>query len=169
VVKGALVALALAAGAVTAGRAWRPSEPPAPPARVVVPAARTPIVTDVSPAIVPPLESAPSAPAPRAPARGLRAEAPRAPSPSRLAAESRVVIEAQRALRAGDPSAALRRLEAARDEFADGVLVQEREALSIEALVRAGQTQSARARAAAFLRAHPESPHAANVKKLVAP
>jgi len=88
---------------------------------------------------------------------------------SQLAAEGRVVLDARRELREGRPADALRRLEAARVEFADGVLAQEREALTIEALARSGQRAAARARAAAFLRAHPESPHATDVRAFAAP
>jgi hypothetical protein len=58
-------------------------------------------------------------------------------------------------------------LDAARTEFAEGALVQEREALSIEALSRSGQREAADRRAAAFLRAYPGSPHVASVKTFI--
>ncbi|HEX4461770.1 MAG TPA: hypothetical protein VIA18_27510, partial [Polyangia bacterium] len=88
---------------------------------------------------------------------------------SRLAAEGRVVLEARQALRDGQAVEALRQLEAARVELGEGALGQEREALTIEALAHVGRRDEARARAAAFLRAHPESPHAAAVRAFAAP
>ena len=86
---------------------------------------------------------------------------------SRLAEESRMVLEARNALRSGDPGAALRLLEAARIAFPDGGLVQEREALTIEALARSGQREVASRRAEAFLRDYPKSPHAADVRRSI--
>jgi hypothetical protein len=109
-------------------------------------------------------------PAPAPAARVPRAEASRpTPTPSRLAAEGQIVLEARRALRDGDATAALHRLERARRAFADGALVQEREALTIEALHRAGQREAAASRARVFLRAYPGSPHAASVRAFAAP
>lgn len=101
----------------------------------------------------PPVEATAAAETASAPARA-----------SRLAEESRLVMEARRALRSGDAREALRLLESATGRFPDGALVQEREALSIEALARSGQREAAARRAGAFLRAFPNSPHAANVK-----
>ena len=85
---------------------------------------------------------------------------------SRLAEESRAVIAARRALRDGDPAACLRLLEAARTAFPDGSLAQEREALTIQALASDGQHELAAQRAARFLREHPESPHAADLRRI---
>jgi hypothetical protein len=48
-------------------------------------------------------------------------------------------------------------------------LLQEREALSISALSATGKTLEAAARARAFLRAFPNSPHAARVQRALAP
>lgn len=50
--------------------------------------------------------------------------------------------------------------------FPDGVLAQEREALAIEALVRLGRDEEARARAAAFAARYPTSPLAARMRAL---
>lgn len=82
-------------------------------------------------------------------------------------AESRAIAESREALRSGNVEAALSTLDRARWSFPDGILRQEREALTIEALVRSGQRASARARAAAFLAAYPRSPHAAQVRRVV--
>jgi outer membrane protein assembly factor BamD (BamD/ComL family) len=72
--------------------------------------------------------------------------------------------EARDALRRGDASGALQKIEEARSRFAGGMLGQEREALTIEALYKSGQKGAASARAAAFLRAYPMSPHAARLQ-----
>jgi hypothetical protein len=131
------------------------------------------------PAAVEPLPAAsadkPAAPAPsRAPgARAARPALVNEPpgemaeaAPSRLAEESRAVIAARRALRDGDPALCLRLLEAARAAFPDGSLAQEREALTIQALASSGQRELAARRAASFLREHPESPHAADIRHI---
>jgi outer membrane protein assembly factor BamD (BamD/ComL family) len=88
---------------------------------------------------------------------------------SRLREESVAVVEIRGALRGGDPLGALRLLDQARSRFPDGALTQEREALAIEALAKSGQRAAASQRAAAFLRAFPRSPHAADVKLYVSP
>jgi len=166
-VKSALVAIALGGGVFATARAWPPASPP-PPGIVVASPAAQPAPPAPPSATLPPTETA-SAPrtAPARPARPQIAHdlAAREPAPSRLAAEGRAVVEAKRALRAGDAASALRLLEAADRAFPDGALEQEREALAIEALDRAGQREAARARAQAFLRAYPTSPHATNVRR----
>ncbi len=89
-------------------------------------------------------------------------------SPSALSDESAAVLEIRRTLRAGDPSGALRLLEQARLKFPHGVLGQEREALTIEALAKSGAAKAASRKAAAFLRAHPTSPYASDMQALLA-
>jgi hypothetical protein len=165
VVKTALVIVALAGGVVVGARALHRSAPQLAPAPRSSPegAALAPAPASASPV---------SAAAPYAVAlRTVRPIAtPPRPSPaSRLTEESRVVLEARRALRAGDAATALRGLEAARATFAGGALAQEREALAIEALGQLGEREAAAARARVFLRAYPGSPHAAAVGKLAAP
>lgn len=113
---------------------------------------------------------------PARPPRPARAEQDRAPptvapstvapASSRLSEESQLVLEAREGLRAGRASLVLRQLEAARARFPEGALAQEREALTIEALCRSGQTAAARRRAEAFARTYPGSPHAARVQQL---
>ena len=105
-----------------------------------------------------------STPRPNAAATKEVAENARA---SQLREESEMILGARRVLRAGDPLRALTLLDAARARFPEGILVQEREALSIEALVRSGQRALATKRAEAFLRAYPKSPHGADVKRVV--
>jgi hypothetical protein len=58
--------------------------------------------------------------------------------------------------------------EAAR-RYPHGILLQEREALTISALAQTGKTAEAAARARAFLRAFPNSPHTARVERAIGP
>lgn len=174
-VKGTLLAIVLGSGVLTGLGAWRHHQTP----RVAAPAAAAPVgparEAIVEPTTAPPVSAPspePAARATRSPARALRAPTAggagvpaEEPPPSRLAAETQVIVRARADLRAGDAAAALRILEEARRAFAGGALVQERESLTIEALADAGQGDAARDRAAAFLRAYPKSPHAANVKR----
>ncbi|HEX3775274.1 MAG TPA: hypothetical protein VHV51_12470 [Polyangiaceae bacterium] len=88
---------------------------------------------------------------------------------SALRDESLAVLEIRRTLRAGDANGALHLLEQARQRFPRGALGQEREALSIEALAKSGARDAAARQAAAFLRAHPKSPYAADVQSFASP
>jgi len=81
--------------------------------------------------------------------------------------EARLVSHARSALNAGNVAQAMQSLQVARSRFQNGVLVQEREALWIEALARSGQRSAAAELGQAFLRAHPSSPHAARVRNVL--
>jgi hypothetical protein len=167
VLKGAIVVVALGGGSIAGYRALHGG----PAARA--PAATTAFAPSSSPPLVevPPRASVEEPRLDRAAPAAVEASAPasRRASPSRLAAEGRVVLEARADVREGRPEDALRVLEASRAAFADGALAQEREALTIEALARTGRRAEASRRAAAFLRAHPESPHAATVRAFASP
>ena len=85
---------------------------------------------------------------------------------SQLREESVAVLDARSALRSGDAAKSLSLLEQARVRFPHGALGQEREALTIEALAQSGQTAAARRRAESFLRVHPTSPYATDVRRV---
>jgi hypothetical protein len=76
------------------------------------------------------------------------------------------ILLAREALRAGGCGAALSRLNEARTLFPAGVLSQEREVLTVEALGCAGREAEAADRADAFLRDYPSSPLAEVVRRL---
>jgi hypothetical protein len=175
--KGTLAAVALGGAIwgghhVVSGSAGRRAF--APP--VVVPSVKANV--ELARASPPPAATLPGAatpthePArPRRPARATVARpggdaAVSAPASSRLGEESQLVLEAREGLRSGRASLVLRQLEEARGRFPGGTLAQEREALTIEALWRSGQTASARRRAEAFARTYPGSPHAARLEQL---
>ena len=61
---------------------------------------------------------------------------------------------------AARPKLAFKLTEEHRDELPNSVFNQERDALAIEALMRAGDMDDARARAVDFVRSYPSSPHA---------
>ncbi len=124
-----------------------PAEPPPAPA----PAASEAATEAPAPA------SAESAPATTAVSEALE----------RAREEARLVREADQALRRGDAGGALRTLEELRRRFPGGVLGQEREVLTIEALSRSGQGAQASARAEVFLARNPASPFAGRVRPLV--
>jgi hypothetical protein len=85
-----------------------------------------------------------------------------------LAAESALLQSARAELRAGNLAAASDRLQLLRRRFPNGVLIQERDVLQIELSTARGDEAAARRLAARFLRAYPESPHAAQLRQLTA-
>ena len=79
--------------------------------------------------------------------------------------ESRRLVAARSLLRRGRPQAALEVLTSLAADFPSGALVQEREALTIEALLASGDRRSARRRALGFIARYPESPYAGDVRE----
>lgn len=84
-----------------------------------------------------------------------------------LKAESAMIAEARDSLRRGNTSGALAVLAEIPRKFPHAQLGQEREALTIEALYRSGNTAAASERAKAFLKANPSSPHASRIESFV--
>jgi len=74
-----------------------------------------------------------------------------------VSSEVRLLNEAERSLRQGDASGALRRVQEHRAAFPRSTLDQEREAIAIEALVRLGHPERARRRFDRWARRYPES------------
>lgn len=160
--------------------------PASPRASLPAPAPEAPRMTApelaAAPELAPPAPEAPPASAPvapkavrepaetagqDAPSRSVGLAGPGADETSRedrLLEESRRLTEARGALRRGEVAQALDQLEELRRAFPAGVLGQEREALTIEALARSGRRAEAEARARAFLAQNPTSPHASRVK-----
>jgi hypothetical protein len=120
--------------------------------------------------------TAPTAPVPEAPMPVIEV----APAPDRahaqskhdridtLAAESALLQTARADLRSGDLVQADHALRQLRRRFPRGVLKQEREVLQIELSSARGDDAGARKLASRFLRAYPESPHAEQLRPLVA-
>jgi len=105
----------------------------------------------------------PAPPAVAPAARAASAVAPRrlgpapAGAPGDIVAESALLEAARRALVDGDARVALGRIAQHVRQFQRGLLVEERDALWIQALALAGERGAARARAAAFYRRFPDS------------
>jgi len=97
-------------------------------------------------------------------------EATRAPAQtegSTLARERALVDRARAALRRDDAHEALVALMGHEREFPAGALAEERDRLSVEALVARGRMEQARARAALFRARHPGSVYRAEIEGLV--
>jgi len=137
---------------------------PATPARQVEPApadgagAPEAAGTEPLPVGVAVLPDAPAGPTP--PATGA--------ADTGLVEESAWLTAARAALRRGALAEATRLLDAHQRRFPDGRLVQEREALRIEALHQAGSDAAAAQRLEDYARRYPESPHAARLEQILA-
>jgi len=130
--------------------------PPPPPAAVVTPA---PVQPSPTPEPSPKVEAPPPAPAPPAPSVSAK---PQSTKPT-LAEEVKHLAEV-RALATGDPAGAARKADEGHKRFSGGMLYQEREAVAITALARAGRAGEAKARAGRFLSQFPKSPFADQVR-----
>lgn len=130
--------------------------PAPPPAPVEPPRAEPPRVEEVpSVASVAPVVVAPPSVAPLPPPA----------APVTLDTEARRVAAARSLVRAGRTREALAALDALSRDLPHGELVQEREALAIEALLTLGERAEARRRAMSFLERYPNSPHASAARR----
>jgi hypothetical protein len=142
--------------------------PPSVAARAPAPAVDS-HASPVEPAVVAPsVPSAPLvgvAPAPvenRSPARN--AAPPTVRAPSSLEEEARLFREADDAMKAGDPSRALRLLDELTARFPGSALAPDGAAERVFALCMAGRQDEARGAAADFLRTEPMGPLAERVR-----
>jgi hypothetical protein len=170
----ALVVLAtLPVGIVigAAGHAWlaRPAVVPvavralpvAPVAPVAVAAEPTPVaVEDPLPALEP-LNPQPAAPKPRPSTAAPALETPG------LEQELKLLEQARTKLSEGQPAATLEQLRQHRAQYPQSALEQEREALSVRALMATGRRAEAQKRAAAFVQRYPSSMLRGSVERAV--
>jgi hypothetical protein len=159
--KGAVFLAAVGGLTVGASRLWPREQPASAPRPSITKVAASAVVV-ANPNVAEPVPSA--TPPAAAPVSGDAH--PRSPTPSQLREESMAVLDARSALRSGNAARSLQLLQEANVRFPRGALGQEREALSIEALAQSGQTATAKRRAAAFLRAHPQSPYSVDVRRV---
>lgn len=157
--KGAVSGISLVLGA-GAGALLHATLSHAPVPTIVYRDRPTPAVTaTVNPtataSTLPPV--APTALTPAATASGAAARPPSSAGPSQFAAERQVLDEARDALVQGDPDRALARVETHRRRFLNPLLAEERDAMEVEALARAGRLAEARARAEQFKKRSPDS------------
>ena len=144
----------------------RPS--PVPSMTAPVPVATAPTPTVVLPPIAPRPESSVLANVPVAP----ESPAPSHASPRRAhtdvnrAWEAQWVARANRSL-ASQPSEALSIVRRVEREYPDGDLVEERDAIEIDALRRLGRMTEARPLATEFLHRHPHSPQSERMRQML--
>jgi hypothetical protein len=110
----------------------------------------------------------PTSPSPSAPAARSPSFASASPHASRFAEERRLLDDARASLLQGEPENALARLDLHRARFADGLLSEERDAMQVEALVRAGRADDARERARLFRARSPGSLFLPTVESAIA-
>jgi hypothetical protein len=156
----------LVAGGVAAGGyvAWQSASAPAESSPTTL--APPPVPPEQQPETIEPKPDEATAPLPIV----EQASPKRAPDTSRidsLTAESALLAEARARLRAGDAGGAEELLAKMQSRFPRGVLRQEREVLAIEVLTARGQTEAAKDRARAFVRAHPKSPHSEKLRRVL--
>ncbi|UJR81716.1 hypothetical protein [Sandaracinus amylolyticus] len=167
----AALATTLVGGAAITVISSRTPEPPraSDPAPQAAPAVDDGIVLDLTPPDAPPTaepeapQIAPE-PVPVDPRPRPRASAPPPAAPDALLAETALLRDAHRALRAHDATRALALLDDHAARFPQGTLREERLATRVLALCEAGRTDAARTETARFLAAHPRSMHAARVR-----
>ena len=94
---------------------------------------------------------------------------PGLPTRASLAQEIAMFDHARAALEEGEADRALALLDAYQSRFRAGAFSQEAEELRVQALLRKGDRGRAARVGQRFLAAHPESPHAARVRALLAP
>jgi Outer membrane lipoprotein len=159
---GALMKGLVVAGAIATGAAGffalHDEDAPAPVATVSAAAPRH--------APVPRVVSAPEPAAPM-PAAETSAPPSRAVKPQtglRLQDEAALLAEVQGALRSGQASVALAKLESYDRRFPTGMLRSEADAARVFALCSAGRVEKARAAATRFVQRYPSSPAAARVQ-----
>jgi len=159
-----------------------PAQPQASSVRVVSEARVHVSVFSPTPRLAPlPLASAERVAPPPAPApspRVARARAAKIATPARMGsapalgptptpeAELLLLLRARRSLRR-DPSAAHALLEQHAATYPDGIFAQERELLSVEALLRQRARSEAFRRAERFIARHPSSPYAVRLRSML--
>jgi outer membrane biosynthesis protein TonB len=143
---------------------------PAPPPLVEAPPAAPPAPSPApSPA---PVEAPASAPKPepkRAAAHGKPTAKPAAiaPAPPPAVSEVELLEQARTAMRSGDAGRALELIGEHERLYADGALVEEREALVIEALAKLGRRDEARARWMKFATSYPRSNYRGRLQRVM--
>jgi hypothetical protein len=127
------------------------------------PRASVPVAAETTHPVPRAVASSNPVPSSTATSRAAR-DLPQATAPnSTLAEEARLLRDARRALRDGDPRRAIALVQQSRERFPRGALGQEADAIHIEALARLGARTEAARRLADFERRYPGSPHAARL------
>jgi hypothetical protein len=155
-----------------ASRARQKAAPPRGPVRVAEPVSLAPVpavrerggTAEVFPRAAPHAATVPASNP--APSVARRLEAASAPSGPSLSVQARELARVKRLLDAGATAEALRGLAASFSAGESNALSEERDALYVQALARAGRGAEARARAREFLSRYPRSPYVDRIRRL---
>lgn len=128
---------------------------------------RSPEGTPAEPPVVLAASPAPPAPSPTETSPKKAAAGPKPASPDPLHDEVVRLDEARAKLARGDAAGALVSLDQHDREFPRGLLGAEAEVLRVEALVKAGRRDEARARGERLLAREPNGPHAKRLRTLL--
>lgn len=109
------------------------------------------------------------APVPHRLPQATRTAGPAPAESSASAPDPLAALERARAKLSSDPATALSLVERHRRDFPKGPLIQERELIAIEALVRTNRKTAARARADRFKQRYPSSIHQRHIEQLLDP
>lgn len=164
-----LVVAGVATTAFLLGRQSVPPEPPAPPAPAVAPPTVEPRAPVPPIANAPPVEPPPPASAKAAAPVPPRAQPPPPPSAPAAANEDADYELLQRAMQSPSADEKLKLAEEHGARFPKSSLAQEREVLAIDALVKLGRKDEARARLERFAKQWPTSAHLVRLEHLLAP
>jgi len=154
--KAAIAVTALLVGGAGGATLYAKLRPPVPPQIVYI---REPALVPAPP-LAPPPPSATSIeqlPIPSAANAARPAGSASSSRTAQIGAERVLLDEARGAIVQGDPIRALDRIEQHRRTFATGILGEERDAMEVEALAKAGRSAEARAKADAFRHHTPNS------------
>ncbi len=164
---GALAFVALRPHAQPTARAVLAVTQPAVIAPAIAPGAPAPVLNVSSP--ISASSADPGAPAPSAvpETSAHRVASSASASANDLEREIALLAQARAQLRSGDAHGAQATLAQMQSRFPDRALHQERQVLSILTQNALGNRVGARRSAAAFVKAHPESPHSAQLQRLV--
>jgi hypothetical protein len=153
---------------------------PVPTVTAAAPGSPTTATESTANAVVLPAQMPPpvGAPAEEHNARGLSrtqfsppqaAPESNAPPPAAARQDEYMLLQAARGALQSDPARALSLTQEHRRTFARGMLIQEREAIAIEALGRLGRRAEAQTRMARFLSQYPNSPYRTRLEAALGP
>jgi hypothetical protein len=144
----------------------KPVPPPAAPPVIAAPPIAEPPIVEPPRVRVAPAKRAASVPAPAKPLASVPV-VPEPVTPPPAISEVALLEQARAALRGGGAAHALALVEQDATLYPDGVLVEEREALAIETLIKLGRRDEAAAKWTKFATSYPHSNYHARLQRLI--
>ena len=174
-VGAAALAVAAGIGAIVVATNESTKAPPMPVAATTAPPAVTEPRSASTTTALPPAsasETIPSLSVSDLPSAAVMASPTRSAKPSEDVVETEraeiALLDAAQAALASNPAGALAKVDEHARRFPRGTLVQEREVLAIDALLRLSRRSDAEARAEAFRKSYPRSGHVRRIDALLA-